>query len=217
MRFDNVRYSVPAFHAGARVAIEALGGTIRIRTGNLILAEHPRCFIPGSRVEDPLHVKERRDLSILPGRCSRIPFMTNDQIADRNVFIELNRNESQVLAERMRAWLTFYGFLFAAVGVSASQRLFILAMLLALVGAVLSIPWIRSVLLSYRGMAAISATYDKCKPVGAPGLDAYRVTRGEFMLLPEVSIPVAIGITWILVLAVLGYYFFYPSALSPKP
>lgn len=66
VRFDNVRYSVPAFHAGARVAIEAAGGTIRIRTGNLILAEHPRCLIRDARVEDPLHVKERRDLSILP-------------------------------------------------------------------------------------------------------------------------------------------------------
>lgn len=35
VRFENVRYSVPTFHAGARVAIEAFGGTIRIRTGNL--------------------------------------------------------------------------------------------------------------------------------------------------------------------------------------
>jgi transposase len=64
VRFENVRYSVPAFHAGARVAIEAFGGTIRIRTGNLILAEHPRCFSRDARVEDPSHVKERRDLSM---------------------------------------------------------------------------------------------------------------------------------------------------------
>jgi hypothetical protein len=35
VRFENVRYSVPAFHAAARVAIEAFGGTIRIRTSNL--------------------------------------------------------------------------------------------------------------------------------------------------------------------------------------
>ena len=70
MRFENVRYSVPAFHAGARVAIEAFGGTIRIRTGNLILAEHPRCLIRDARVEDPLHVKERRDLSMLPAPSS---------------------------------------------------------------------------------------------------------------------------------------------------
>jgi hypothetical protein len=55
---------VPAFHAGARVAIEAFGGTIRIRTGNLILAEHLRSFIRDARVGDPTHVKERRDLSM---------------------------------------------------------------------------------------------------------------------------------------------------------
>jgi transposase len=64
VRFENVRYSVPAFHAGARVAIEAFGGSIRIRTGNLILAEHPRCLTRDARVEDPAHVKERRDLSM---------------------------------------------------------------------------------------------------------------------------------------------------------
>ena len=64
MRFENVRYSVTAFHAGARVAIEAFGGTIRIRTGNLILAELPRCFIHDSRVEDPIHIKECRELSM---------------------------------------------------------------------------------------------------------------------------------------------------------
>ena len=65
VRFENVRYSVPAFHAGARVAVEAFGGTIRIRTGHLILAEHPRCLIRGARVEDPTHIKERQDLSML--------------------------------------------------------------------------------------------------------------------------------------------------------
>jgi hypothetical protein len=61
VRFENVRYSVPAFHAGARLAIETFGGTIRIRTANLVLAEHPRCFIHDARVEDPTHLKERRD------------------------------------------------------------------------------------------------------------------------------------------------------------
>ena len=80
VRFENVRYSVPAFHAGARVAIEAFGGTIRIRTGNLILAEHPRCLIRDARVEDPLHVKERRDLSMLPAPSSpqRAPLLAFD-------------------------------------------------------------------------------------------------------------------------------------------
>jgi hypothetical protein len=80
VRFENVRYSVPAFHAGARVAIEAFGGTIRIRTGNLILAQHPRCLIRDARVEDPLHVKERRELSILPAPAppQRVPLFVFD-------------------------------------------------------------------------------------------------------------------------------------------
>ena len=80
MRFENVRYSVPAFHAGARVALEAFGGTIRIRTGNLILAEHPRCLIRDARVEDPAHVKERRDLSMLAAQSPppRAPILAFD-------------------------------------------------------------------------------------------------------------------------------------------
>ncbi len=74
--------SVPAFHAGARVAIEALGGTIR--TGNLILAQHPRCLIRDARVEDPLHVKERRELSILPAPPApqRAPLFAFDHVLE---------------------------------------------------------------------------------------------------------------------------------------
>lgn len=66
VRFDHVRYSVPALHAGRRVDVEAAGGTIRIRAKDLILAEHPRSLIRDVRVEDPGHVKERYALSILP-------------------------------------------------------------------------------------------------------------------------------------------------------
>jgi hypothetical protein len=65
VRFEHVRYSVPALHCGARVDVEALGGTIRIRCKDLILAEHPRSFIRDARVEDLAHVQERHDLSIL--------------------------------------------------------------------------------------------------------------------------------------------------------
>lgn len=66
VRFDHVRYSVPALHAGRRVDVEAAGHAIRIRCGDLILAEHPRSLICDARVEDPTHVKERYALSILP-------------------------------------------------------------------------------------------------------------------------------------------------------
>ena len=66
VRFDHVRYSVPALHAGRRVDVEAAGHAIRIRCGGLILAEHPRSLIRDARVEDPGHVRERYALSILP-------------------------------------------------------------------------------------------------------------------------------------------------------
>ena len=66
VRFDNVRYSVPALHAGQRVDVEAACGKIRIRLGQMILAEHPRSLMPQSRVEDPAHVLERQRLSLAP-------------------------------------------------------------------------------------------------------------------------------------------------------
>jgi hypothetical protein len=143
--------------------------------------------------------------------------MTPEQITERNVFLELNRNESRIIAERMRALLTFHGLLFAAVGVAASQRLFILALVLAPVGALLCIPWSRSVSLSYKGCEALGKEYAKRKPADAPNLDAYSVDSSEFKLLPEVFIPKAIGVTWVLVLTVLDYYFCCPSALPTKP
>ena len=143
--------------------------------------------------------------------------MTPEQIAERKVFLELNRNESRIIAERRQAMLTFHGFLFAAVGVSAGARLFILALLLAIVGALLCIPWRRSVSLSFRGCSAIGAEYAKRKPADAPNLDAYSIAPGEFKLLPDVFIPKAIGITWVLVFAVLVYYCCCPSALPTKP
>lgn len=81
VRFDNVQYSVSALHAGTRVDVEAASGTIRIRNGNFILAEHPRSFIRGVRVEDPRHLKERYELSVLspPPPPQRLPVFAFDQ------------------------------------------------------------------------------------------------------------------------------------------
>src|SRR5712692_2806268 len=101
--------------------------------------------------------------------------MTSEQAAERSAYLELNRNESRIMAERLRAMLTFHGLLFAAVGVSAGQRLFLLALLLAFAGALLCLPWYHSVRLSYRGCAAVGSIYDQRKPADAPGLDAYRI------------------------------------------
>ena len=113
--------------------------------------------------------------------------------------------------------LTFHGLLFAAVGVSAGQRLFVLALLLGLVGALLCLPWYHSVRISYRGCSAVGSAYEQRKPADAPGLDAYRIrTRWEFWLLPEVFLPVAIGLTWVLVFVVITYYWWHPPPLPAK-
>jgi transposase len=81
VRFENAHYSVPALYSGARVDVEAVGGTIRIRNGNLILAQHPRSSLHGARVEDPQHRKERYELSVLgpPQPPERLPIFAFDQ------------------------------------------------------------------------------------------------------------------------------------------
>ena len=142
--------------------------------------------------------------------------MTPDDLADRSVYLELNRNESRIIAERLRAMLTFHGLLFAAVGVSAGQRLFVLALLLAFVGALFCWPWYREVLLSYDGTAKIGSKYKLRKPADAPGLDAYNIEPEQFRLLPEVFLPRAIAVTWVLVFIVIIYYWAYPPSLPTK-
>jgi hypothetical protein len=37
--------------------------------------------------------------------------LTDEEIAERGVYLELNRNESRIIAERLRAMLTFEGLL----------------------------------------------------------------------------------------------------------
>ncbi len=101
--------------------------------------------------------------------------MTPDELADRGVYLELNRNESRIITERLRAMLTFQGFLFATVGVAAGQRLCVLALLLAVVGAVSCWSWYYAVRLSYQGAAGIGREYNEPKPSDAPGLDAYNI------------------------------------------
>ena len=133
--------------------------------------------------------------------------MTPEQAAQRAAYLELNRNESRIISERLRSMLTFHGLLFAAVGVSAGQRLFALALLLSIVGFVFCAPWFYSVELSYRGLAAIGAGYEKLNLTEAPPLDAYRIrNRREYSLLPEVFLPVATVVAWSLVAVVLVLY-----------
>lgn len=140
--------------------------------------------------------------------------MTSDHKVVRDVYIELIRNESRILTERLRSMLTFQGLIFTAVGVAAGQRLFVLALLLAFVAGLFCVPWSHSVRLSYRGCEEKCRDYDKLKPTDAPPLDAYAVKAWEFWLLPEVFLPLAVAVTWLLVFAVVVYYWQY-APLSP--
>ncbi len=52
-----------------------------------------------------------------------------------------NRNESRLVVERLKGLLTFHGFLFAAVGIAAAQKLFAIAIILSVRGALICLPW----------------------------------------------------------------------------
>lgn len=133
--------------------------------------------------------------------------MTPEEIAERDLYLELNRNESRIISERLRGMLTFEGLLFAAASVSAGQRLFVLAGLLAVTGALCCWPWYYAVRISYQGAAAVGAEYNKRKPSDAPKLDAFNITvKWQFWCLPEVFIPVAVGVAWVLVVLTIIYY-----------
>jgi hypothetical protein len=126
----------------------------------------------------------------------------------RAMLLELNRNESRILYERLKGMLTFHGFLFTSVGVSASNDLFWLAIPIAAVGGLACIPWRVAVRVSYRGaeqlgkqFAELNKQLDEKKRL--PPLDAVEVNWWEFRLLPEVALPFAVGFTWILVLTYL--------------
>jgi hypothetical protein len=126
----------------------------------------------------------------------------------RAMLLELNRNESRILYERLKGMLTFQGFLFASVGVSASRDLFLLAILISAVGGLACIPWRVAVQVSYRGaekigkqITALNQQLEETRRL--PSLDAVDVRPWEFRLLPEVALPIAVGVTWILIVAYL--------------
>jgi hypothetical protein len=142
--------------------------------------------------------------------------LTPEQIAERTVYVELNRNESRIIVERLRAMLTYEGLLFAAVGVAVTQRFFLLALLFVIAGALSCLPWYKSVRVSYNGMAAISERYKENKPGDVPELDAYNIAPRQFKLLPEVFLPWVIALIWCLIGLVVIYYWAYPPSLPAK-
>src|ERR1700687_6174797 len=73
----------------------------------------------------------------------------------REMYLELNRNESRIIHERLKGMLTFEGLLFTAVGVTATSKLFFLGFLVAVMGLLACVPWYIAVRGSYRGTSRI--------------------------------------------------------------
>jgi len=61
--FGGNRYSVPPKHLGTKVLVEARAGSIRVRLGDTIIAEHARAQGKGREVIDPAHLQALWDLS----------------------------------------------------------------------------------------------------------------------------------------------------------
>lgn len=94
VRFEQSDYSVPAGLVGSRVYVEASATKILIRTKDLIVAEHERARALGSRVEAPVHVRERWQRSVAtpkptpPPRC-HITFTDEVQVRPLSHYAEV--------------------------------------------------------------------------------------------------------------------------------
>ena len=64
VRFDRSRYSIPPEYAGKTVLVGKEGQRIVIRSGDMIVAEHPLAQKAGSTVAEPLHVQALWKLSL---------------------------------------------------------------------------------------------------------------------------------------------------------
>lgn len=70
VRFARSRYSVPPLHAGHAVTVVQQEQRIVIRSGDLILAQHPVAPAPDSCMVQPEHVQELWQLSLQRNRAS---------------------------------------------------------------------------------------------------------------------------------------------------
>jgi transposase len=77
VHLDRCRYSVPPAHVGALVLVEEHTETglpqVRIRLGDVVLAEHPRATRPGADCLDPQHLQALWELSVGTPPASSIP------------------------------------------------------------------------------------------------------------------------------------------------
>jgi hypothetical protein len=71
--FQGSRYSVPPAHVGGTVAVESAQGRVRVRLGEVIIAEHPLAARRGQSVADPVHLAEVWKLSVPGGTLKPSP------------------------------------------------------------------------------------------------------------------------------------------------
>ena len=94
VRYETNDYSVPARWVGARVSVDAGEQVIHIRSGNLVIAQHPVNAGHNQRTESPLHVRERWSLSVpsvpaLPLKGCHISFAHSVQVRPLSAYAEV--------------------------------------------------------------------------------------------------------------------------------
>ena len=63
VRLDNARYSVPPEHVGKRVVVVSENHTIRVRLGDLVVAQH-KLGLPGACITQEAHLEAMRRLTL---------------------------------------------------------------------------------------------------------------------------------------------------------
>jgi hypothetical protein len=64
VRYRGSRYSVPPAHVGSTVLVEEGAAQLRIRSGDLIIAEHKLASSPGACVSQREHIEQLWQLSL---------------------------------------------------------------------------------------------------------------------------------------------------------
>ena len=94
VRYATNDYSVPARFVGQRVSVDAGTSVIHIRSGDLVIAQHPVNPGRGQRTESPQHVKERWTRSLPdtpkpPPKGCHIAFVQNVQVRPLSAYAEV--------------------------------------------------------------------------------------------------------------------------------
>jgi hypothetical protein len=135
----------------------------------------------------------------------RIPMPKNNNNEIREALCERFRNEGVIVRDRIRILLTFEGFLFASLAFTVKNDLYMLAVVLAALGAIACLPVYYSVRLSFEAAAKLGTQFQQLTPThDYPPLAGYDVgTRGGIFLLPEVFLPILISIAWVSIAVIL--------------